>query len=174
MSVTLKPRYRVVCAEHTVTRTTLGAAERLADQLNHKPEAGGCLNWHQVQILADGEWVARHVLQAREILAAPAGQRFELPDGALVKAEGGWSAETAAKLGDLPDTATVAQVRGILGRHEWATLTTDGRMAGASWCGCSGVDFREWVRYERYTAEGRTAHGYVHADIRCRAVLQSG
>ncbi|GAA4626767.1 hypothetical protein GCM10023196_036350 [Actinoallomurus vinaceus] len=56
------------------------------------------------------------------------------------------------------------------------TFTSDGRDAHPkAWCECHPEqDGAPWVRYERWTSDGREAHGYVCPTITCRRLLQSG
>lgn len=64
---------------------------------------------------------------------------------------------------------------GALGAPTSVTLTADGRGVNTeAWCACGNRDFADEVRYERWTAEGRVAHGYVCPVITCRRLVQSG
>lgn len=165
-------KFRVACAEHQATRASKAAAKRLADRLNTPISAGSCLAWHTVEQLVDGEWVALHVLRAREILAAPVGAVIDTPDGKLIKCGGTWSREAAARAEPVRDQGIDAYCA-ALGAHTTAELSADGRLPYLSaWCKCLTVRPTDWVRYERYSERGREGHGYVHAA--CRYIVQTG
>lgn len=122
---------------------------------------------------ADG-WVPLHIHRARRILAAPVGPApINTPDGALIKCHGTWSKETSerAEAAGAPGTAAW---RAVLGPHEEAVLTVDGRLANTKeWCRCVTTWPAEaWVRYERWLQRGREAHGYVCPN--CRRLTQAG
>jgi hypothetical protein len=110
-------------------------------------------------------------VQTRElaslILAAPL--RTTVADMTLVS--GGWSrergdfADAAGEPGSMAWTAA-------LGVHEDATLTADARSAITdAWCKLR-CDGSEMVRYERWSARGQEAHGYVCSQ--CRRITQTG
>lgn len=114
---------------------------------------------------------------AAAILAAPlydaeAGARTRV--GSMIIAGGGWSKER----GDAADAAAepgTPEWRAALGDHEHATLTADGHGANrGTWCACPNdeVFADQWIRYEHWTAEGMSRHGYVHSE--CRRLLQAG
>jgi hypothetical protein len=173
----IAPLYRVVCAEYvSKTMRTQGQAEKWM----RRTEAGdligpGCSNLHTIEIRpSDGPWVPLHRYRAARVLAAPVGLTpIELPDGTLIKMHGGWSKETAARANSVAEPGSEAWVA-ELGSHEDATLTGDGLGCRSDvWCRCvpqPGCDV--WVRYERYTGEGRVAHEYVCPT--CRGLVQSG
>ncbi|HKS98720.1 MAG TPA: hypothetical protein VJT31_04245 [Rugosimonospora sp.] len=114
------------------------------------------------------------------VLAAPCCDvPIRLPDGPLIKQDGTWSLATCqnpdvrAAL-DAPDI-TVEVLDRLLGPHEQATLTADGRFCHSrkGWCICrvkTPLDL--CVRYERYTDRGREAHGLICPA--CRRLVQSG
>lgn len=122
-----------------------------------------------------------YLVRAAAILAAPVGPTpIDTPDGPLVKQEGTWTAERVARpdvqaaLRNAEAAGDMAALEVALGSHDTATLTGDGRWAlTRQWCSCTpGPDAGTWVRYERYTARGREAHGYVCPG--CRHLVQSG
>jgi hypothetical protein len=72
------------------------------------------------------------------------------------------------------EPAAPAALFEALGPHEEATLTVDGRAAYVNgWCACpASPPAEEWIRYERWTDQGRAGHGYVCA--RCRFLTRAG
>lgn len=109
---------------------------------------------------------------AQAILAARVGSDVTSFDGSLIKALGGWS-----RWPDEVSEANLADVeawRAALGPHTHATLTADGRGARVdSWCRCvRKADGDAWVRYERWSARGREAHGFLCPA--CRFLTQTG
>jgi hypothetical protein len=112
---------------------------------------------------------------AMDILAATLGTAVDTVDGPLIKCRGGWPRETSERANAVVDPATDRQGwLAALGPHEHATLTSDGRGARTdSWCQCTPVPAIEsCVRYERWTTQGRTAHGYLCPT--CRHITQTG
>lgn len=113
--------------------------------------------------------------RAREILAAEVGQPIDVQtrDGwwtTLIKSGGGWSYEIS-RLADeiLADGGTEDEFTTALGMHEHATLTADGghvASAGGSIARCVCGKTTGTVRYELWTAEGRTGHGTLCASCR--------
>jgi len=91
--------------------------------------------------------------------------------GDLTVVEAGWSRETCDHADSIA-TPGSAEWIAALGAHEHATLTADGKPAiRDGWCRCS-ESLDTWVRYEGWTAEGRTAHGFVCGT--CRKITQVG
>lgn len=65
-----------------------------------------------------------------------------------------------------------AAIAEAIGPPYGALLTSDARLVDRSdWCRCTNPA-DEWVRYEYWTAEGRSAHGF--ACPVCRRVTQTG
>ncbi|PZG12988.1 hypothetical protein C1I95_24580 [Micromonospora craterilacus] len=129
---------------------------------------GNCRELHSIEVRDGQQWVPLHIAQASRILATSVGQMVDT----LIKVHGGWSADAAARADATAEPGT-DEWRNALGPHEDATLTADGRPAATGgWCTCPAVGDDEWVRYERWSARGREAHGYVHAG--CRALVQAG
>jgi hypothetical protein len=160
-------RYRFACTNHTsAPRDTLEAVQAKVAGIEQNPD--GCYLLHTVQVeQEDGAWLPLHEHRAKLILAAPLRTEF---DG-LIKAEGTWSKEAGER-------ASKAHPEGgeawhtALGPHKTATLTADGGGAESSvWCPDS-PPADEWMRYERWSARGLEAHGYVCA--LCRRLVQSG
>ncbi|MEU3452247.1 hypothetical protein ABZ671_01190 [Micromonospora sp. NPDC006766] len=164
MSTTTKT-HRAVCADYTREFSSEAAARTWAANIE---TSGHCRELHTIEVRDGSEWAPLHVAQARRILAADLGTTT---DG-LVKMHGGWSAETSQRANAAGPAGSDAW-RAALGAHEQATLTADGRAAETTrWCACPSVADDEWVRYERWSARGREAHGYVHSG--CRALVQAG
>ena len=168
--------HRVVCPEWTEYRTGLAAAQRWMVNVE---TTGQCRQLHTVEVRDGDAWTPLHLWRAQRILAAPVGPDplpADVADG-LIKCQGGWTPEDGARADRLaqPDW-TRQQWLEELGPHKDATLTSDGRGARTdAWCTClrgSTTGDGAWVRYERWTAQGRVAHGYVHQ--LCRFVLQTG
>ena len=107
------------------------------------------------------------------VLAARIGTTVNTPDGPLTKAHGGWSIEAEARANAIAEPGT-PEWRSAIGPHIRATLTADGRGARTdAWCPCTPERPMEtWVRYERWTDQGRVGHGYVCPV--CRCVTQTG
>jgi hypothetical protein len=168
--------YRVVCAANTSRwfgDLSAAQAHRADVETAHL-----CLHLHTVQVQVDGgAWVPLHEHRAHLILAAPVGpDPIDTPDGPLVKMQGWWLPERSHQ----PDVVA-ARTRGdwpaelaARGRHDFAALTADGRGCRSDqWCSCSPQPPADgWVRYERYSARGREAHGYLCPT--CRHLVQSG
>lgn len=157
--------YRIACADYLVPagRSLEAAQRKLADI----ERAGACWNLHTIEVReGEGAWVPLHVHRAAQILAAPCGpEPIDTPDGPMIKGHGIWLAGTVAALGNDEVPALP---------HDIAILTSDNRDVDATdWCRCEPApDAASWVRYERYSAAGREAHGYVCPD--CRRVTQTG
>lgn len=112
----------------------------------------------------------RHLAECRERMAqlvgeilthSRVGDRFETVDGPLVLNHQAFAADV-----DVDD---------ILERRATAIsaiLTEDGRTANYREWHRGPVADGDWVRYERYTAEGRVAHGFVHRTS--RMLVQAG
>jgi hypothetical protein len=170
-TVTDTARYRVHCAEHD---TIVPNAQVARIKATDADMSGLCMYFHTAEEKVDGEWVPVHVAEARRILAAPVGPDSVF-DG-LIKGRGGWTRETAAQADATADAGT-PQWRAALGPHQYAILTSDGSEADTGrWhiddrCGGPAED-GDWVRYERWTAEGRVGHGFVCRS--CRGLLQTG
>ncbi|MFD9964905.1 hypothetical protein [Amycolatopsis sp. NPDC058986] len=164
--------HRVVCRDYTHQTRNLAAAQ---GYLAGVESAGHCQLPHTIEVHIEGRWVPLHIALAREILAADLRTVVDTPDGRLVKARGGWSkqkcehADRAANVSSDPKGWAAA-----LGPHEHATLTADGRGARTdSWCQCEPEPTAEtWIRYERWTMQGRAVHGYLCPG--CRGLTQTG
>lgn len=165
--------HRVVCADFTKSFRDEDAAQRWMTDVE---VSGQCRQRHTVEVLVDGAWLARHIARAREILAAAVGTRIDTPDGPLIIAHAGWSRQSAER-----PAARAADAAGdvdaylaALGAHDHATLTADGRGARTDgWCQCEpGPPLATTVRYERWTDQGRVAHGYLCPT--CRFITQTG
>jgi hypothetical protein len=164
---TVEKPFRVSCRESTVETGSYTAALRRRFEIEG---LGACKAEHTVEARTpSGEWQPAHLALAAAALAAKVGTRVETFDGPLTKNLGTWSVETvqaAAKAGPEGSEAWYA----ALGGHEEATLTSDGRGAIVEgWCHCGGV---EQARYERWSARGREAHGFVCKT--CRWLTQTG
>lgn len=175
-------RYRVRCEERIGLPATLATAQRQLDAIEALAAKGfkaACRLDHVIEVQYDGvgPWMPAAEWLAPNILDAKLGDQVQTFDCKLTVAQGGWSKED----GDRADAAGEpgsAEWFAALGRREYVTLTSDGQSGGdrngpAGWCQC-GVDpdVEQWVAYERWTAEGRVAHGYLHSE--CRLLLQSG
>ena len=165
-------RYRVACSEFS-SSTTFASAEGARRRMIDIESLDECQELHTVEVLTEsGEWVALHKAIAAAILAAKLGAEVETFDGTMKVNSGGWSKETAARADATAEVGSSAWVT-ALGAHEWATVTSDAGTAWVTaWCQCQGAGIDEWVRYERWTAEGRVAHGFVHDA--CRKLTQTG
>lgn len=121
--------------------------------------------------------VARYEAMRVERLTEAADERYEQARTAVL----------GLRLGDAIDTGNgvlvvnrrsfiagteVADVVAGTAVPEAITLTEDGRSAWVEAWHEEGEDAGDWVRYERWTAEGRVAHGYVHRVS--RRLLQAG
>jgi hypothetical protein len=170
------PKYRVACDERTLEpAASEAAAER---QLTAIEKLDECKELHRVEVLADGEWLPRHVAIAARIMSARVSdppQAVELPDGPLKVVGGGWSDETsdrieAAGIGS-PEFCALIDTTPY---DREVILTADGRQPTTwQWCSCAPERPMEtWVRYERWTPRGRAGHGYVCPA--CRRLVQSG
>jgi hypothetical protein len=138
--------HRVVCSSYTKLFTNLEAAQRWQSERDLDPRCG---EPHTLEVRLGDEWVPRHLAIARAILAADLGASVETFDLPLTVAAAGWLAPTAAR----PEPPA----------HDYAVLTMDGYEADASdFCRCQPQPSAEtWVRYERWSARGREAHGYL-------------
>ena len=117
-------------------------------------------------------YVDRQVLTAttaRLLLAAPLRTSVD----AMVIVAGSWSRE-AGNAADAKATPGSPEWMAILDAtpHESCTLTSDGHSAGIRWCEHSDEEAGSWVTYERWSAAGRVAHGFVCSE--CRGILQTG
>lgn len=167
--------YRVTCSQHVREFRTEQAARIIG--LASIERLGACRELHTIEVRTPDGWVPLHLHRARQILAAPVGpEPIDTPDGPLIKARGGWSKETAARADAASEAGSDAWYA-ALGPHEYAVLTSDGHGARTdAWhrnelC-ADRADADRWVRYERYTAEGRVGHGYLCPT--CRQVTQTG
>lgn len=113
-------------------------------------------------------------LTATDILALPLGGKH----AGLTVTQRSWS-DKVSKSAVVLDAIEAGDIDGMyreLGTPESVTLAADGRhVYPRNWC--TGHDWDvtdEEVRYERWTAEGRVAHGYVCAYVACRRLVQSG
>ena len=105
---------------------------------------------------------------AAQLLDAPLATR--MPDG-MIAVTAGWDL-AAGQRADAAGKPGSAEWLAALGRHDRVLLTADGRgCTPERWC-TDPNGAQEWVAYERWTAEGRAAHGFVCGD--CRKLLQSG
>ena len=166
------PTYRVVCAEHVLEVAGPEQAER---QLAAVEKLGGCRLLHTVEALVDGQWVPMHLVRAREILAAPCGATLHTADGPLIKNSGAWPKQAGERADAVADAGRDPQAWiAALGAHERAILTGDGREARRDgWCSCLPPPALEtWIRYERWTGEGRVGHGFLCPS--CRFLTQTG
>lgn len=163
--------HRVVCADFAQEVSSLAAAQ---GHLAGVERAGKCRKVHTIEVFTDGEWLPLHIALAHAILTASLRAVLDTPDGPLRKASGGWSKEACARADAVADiTADLGAWHAAAGPHEHALLTADGRGVGHTWCRCeSDADAGTWVRYERWTAQGRVAHGYACPD--CRFITQAG
>jgi hypothetical protein len=130
---------------------------------------------HTIDVFVDGVWVPLHLSWAREILAVPVGASVESPDGRLVKFGGEWSPQAGVRADAVADAARDPHAWiAALGPHERAILTGDGHEARLDgWCTCPAPPaLPSWVRYERWTAEGRVGHGFLCPF--CRLITQTG
>ena len=160
-------QYRVSCAEYT--SEPFGTEVEAWQQLTSIDKV--CTELHTIHVQQEGgEWLPLHQHKARQILAAKVGSTIE----GLVKCHGGWSAETAERAGAVAEPGS-PEWYAALGPHETATLTADGRGAETSaWCMTHTHPADIWVRYERWSARGQEAHGYVCPESTCRHLVQSG
>jgi len=115
-----------------------------------------------------------HVERARRYLAMPMGSTVDTPDGPLTVAGGAWTPQAAARADAAGPPGTGVWLDALGPRDLEVRLTADGRNVDTrSWCQCTpqpGWD--RWVRYERWTPEGRKAHGWACPG--CRHLVQSG
>lgn len=126
------------------------------------------IGW-RVQAQHEGQWLPAHLAFAQQILAARVGTTVDTFDGPLTKNHGGWPKEAGARA-DAAGEAGSPEWYEALGRHETATLTSDGRGAIVEgWCSCGA---HGQARYERWSARGREAHGFVCSS--CRFLTQTG
>lgn len=120
--------HRVACAEHTVERRTLAAAEKLMSEID---QFGACRDLHTVEVHDGNDWVPRHIWLARRILSAKLRDSVETFDGQLVLVRGGWSVETAERAaavaeGRFPGMACRARhLRGRDTHRRWAPGLAD-------------------------------------------------
>lgn len=166
--------HRVVCPNFTFEAPSLNAAQGYQTGVE---TAGNCREQHTIEVLVDGDWLPLHIARAREILSARMVATIITADGPLIKCAAGWTAESGARADAAADpVAQPAEWLAALGPHDHVTLTQDGRTVHTDgWCGCATASESEgdnWVRYERWTPEGRLAHGYVCPD--CRHITQTG
>jgi hypothetical protein len=129
-------------------------------------------DWEHYEPSGDGWWstVEGRTQQTRELAAAILAAPLGTPVGDVKLTSGGWSKETANRA-DATALVATPEWYDTLGPREHATLTGDGRSAlHEAWCQCP--DPAGWVAYERWTAEGRIAHGFVHET--CRRLIQTG
>lgn len=105
---------------------------------------------------------------------AKIGEPVKMRTGELIKAAGAWSAETGKRAELVADPAVdLTAWRAAMGSHEEVLLTSDGRtVRREAWCACGPAASGNPVRYERWTLQGRQAHGW--ACTSCRAVVQAG
>jgi hypothetical protein len=162
--------HRIVCTDHTRETTSLAAAQR------HRTDveiAGHCQLLHTIEVFIDGTWVPLHIARARAIMAAPIGAAIDSPDGPLVKTSARWSKATGERADAAACTAADPETwLAALGPHEHATLTADGHGVRPGWCSCPDTRLKTWVRYELWTIQGRTGHGYICPT--CRLLTQTG
>lgn len=124
----------------------------------------------RVEAQFEGEWLPAHLALAKQALATKVGRTVDTFDGPLTKHHGSWSAEATARADAVAGKVGAKEWRAALGPHAEATLTGDGQAAIVrGWCDCSAV---EQVRYERWSARGREAHGFVCKT--CRRLTQTG
>ncbi|GAA4102274.1 hypothetical protein [Actinomadura miaoliensis] len=75
---------------------------------------------------------------------------------------------------DGPEEKRADAIGEALGTPEHVTLTADHDMAFPEhWCQCT-TPAADAIRFERWSAAGRIAHGYVCPHITCRRLVQSG
>lgn len=139
-------------------------------------------DWDDPSVQGDARTALTRELAAA-ILAAPMmepGQTARTRVGDLQIADAGWSRERGDAANAVAEPGS-EEWRAALGVPERVTLTSDGLGANRGrWCECHAappggqVRAGEWVRYEAWTAEGRVAHGFVHAPWECRRLLQVG
>lgn len=125
---------------------------------------------HAAQLVADDHRCG----DVQAAMGAKIGEPVKMRTGELVKAAGSWSAETGKRAELVADPAVDPQAwRVAMGPHEEVLLTADGRTVNrAAWCTCGPAATVNPVRYERWTLQGREAHGW--ACTSCRAVVQAG
>ncbi|MFI1996739.1 hypothetical protein [Actinoplanes sp. NPDC020271] len=163
--------HRVVCTQDIYETYSLGQAQRHRAAVQ---QLGGCRLPHIIEVRVDQQWVALHVVQAREILQASPGALMHLADGPLIKTSGGQPARVAGHARAADTTAEPDAPPGVVNPHENAVLTADGDKAHLDgWCACPHVPALDrWVRYERWTDTGRAGHGYLCPT--CRRITQTG
>jgi len=162
-------RYRFACTNHTsAPRDTLEAVQAKVAGIEQNPD--GCYLLHTIEVAQeDGSWLPLHEHTAKLILAARLGTKF---DG-LTKSRGGWSKEAGVRASRAHPEGGEAWYA-ALGPQEYSILTSDGGGAVPDgWCEHK-PEAETWARYERWTAKGREAHGYVCPDHDCRRLVQSG
>jgi hypothetical protein len=175
--------YRVTCPDHTVNPTTaLADTEAALDAVETAAGGAGCRYRHIVEKWDPdlrmwypcAQWLAKQILAVQEL-----GTEVDtLGGGTLMVASRVWP------LGDADEVCAQARAehrRGttftdfeaMLGDPEQVTLSADGRPTQPGWCRCRPRPAGErWVRYERWSARGREAHGYVCPT--CRRLTQTG
>jgi hypothetical protein len=170
------PKYRVACDARTGKPTANAAAAE--NQLDAIEKLDACRELHTIEVLAGDEWLPRHVAIARRIMAAPVTHPpaiVDLPDGPLKVVSGGWTVEAGIRA-DAAGKPGSAEWKAALGPHDREViLTSDGRSANREeWCTEHDAPMEKWVRYERWTPEGRRSHGYVCPTLTCRQLVQTG
>lgn len=88
---------------------------------------------------------------------------------------GGWSKEAGGRLDAAMASDPGLDVRAFLGSYERVLLVSDpaARVHAQGLCTCPGSDNADsWVRYEKWTAAGRVAHGW--ACPACGGITQTG
>lgn len=119
----------------------------------------------------DGADLDRSVL-TRTVARLTLASKVRTQIGDLVIVAGSWTVADGQRA-DAKYTPGSAEWETELGPHSEVTMTSDGGYAARqSWCECHNPGPDAWVSYEAWTAEGRTAHGFVCAD--CRKLLQTG
>lgn len=110
---------------------------------------------------------------AAALLTASLGARVDAAGTMLYVHSHAWSADAGRRADQLkdPDYETY---KAALGVPETVLLSSDHFGADTTrWCP-HNPPAGAWAYYERWTVEGRTAHGWVHAAQSCRRLTQSG
>lgn len=164
MTTTATQSFRVVFSDGTVEREASDFGTAFIAAL---PTDGA-----RVEAQFEGEWLPAHLAFAKQVLAARIGATVETFDGPLTKNSGTWAPGATRRASAVAAEGTEEWAR--IARtipHEEATATSDGRgVVTKGWCSCGGGV--EQVRYERWSARGREAHGFVCKT--CRSLTQTG
>lgn len=168
-----REQYRITCTDMSVDLR--GDYTTALTRLIEIETLGACPEEHTIEMRdADGNWRPWHLAMAQRVLTSNLRDTIDTGDGPpLVLVQGGWSADTARTADAVAQPGTDEWLA-ALGPYERAILTSDGTsINNTQWCTCPNqAAATDWIRYERWTSQGRIAHGYCCPT--CRAVTQTG